>query len=343
MATSGTTGQTTIDVTTVVEHAFRRCGKLASTISGELLQSARENLFFLLSDLANRGLSLFCVQQAVIPLAAAQNPYLLPLGTVDLLQALYRTVTPLSLAPVEGGSTSALNTAGQQPAALQVMVTHTGAGPAAINAGDLVVEWSSNGTTWLPTGLNFNLWAGPLPVTGIAQLALDVTAWGLVSWLRVRSLNASLLVSGLAASTNPVEIAMAKLNRDEYLLLPDKTFTSPAGSKSLQYWFDKQVAPQVWLWPAVSQSGDLLSLWLQTQIQDVGLLSGQLAVPQRWLESIILLLACRVAVELPAQELPPQRLEYLEAKAQEHLAQAEDGENDGAPIRLQPTMRGYTQ
>ncbi len=80
MATSGTVGKTVIDVTTLVEHSFRRCGKMASTISGELQQSARENLFFVLTDLANRGLSLFCVKKTVLNVVADRTIFDLPVG-----------------------------------------------------------------------------------------------------------------------------------------------------------------------------------------------------------------------------------------------------------------------
>jgi hypothetical protein len=48
-------------------------------------------------------------------------------------------------------------------------------------------------------------------------------------------------------------------------------------------------------------------------------------------------------LELPAGEVPPGRLEYLDSKAEYHLNRAADGESDGAPIRLQPAIRGYTR
>ena len=160
---------------------------------------------------------------------------------------------------------------------------------------------------------------------------------------RVRDTSGTLPTVGtLTFSTAPYEIPMAKLSNDDYAALPNKTFSVPSGSKSLQFWFDKQISPRLWIWPASQDSTDQIVVWSQRQIQDVGALTNTLDVPQRWLESIILLLACRCAVELPAGELPQGRLEYLEAKSAEHLAQAEDGESDGAPIRLSPNIAGYT-
>ena len=90
-------------------------------------------------------------------------------------------------------------------------------------------------------------------------------------------------------------------------------------------------------------SSDQIVVWNQRQIQDVGSLSGLLEIPQRWQESIIFSLACRVALEIPPGELPPGRLEFLENKAEYHLNRAEDGESDGSPIKLAPNVRGYTR
>jgi hypothetical protein len=136
---------------------------------------------------------------------------------------------------------------------------------------------------------------------------------------------------------------MAKLNGDDYQNLPNKTLSVPSGSKSLQYWFDKQVSPRIVIWPASQGSTDQIVIWTQRHIQDVGALTNTLDIPQRWLESIILTLACRCALELPAGELAPGRYELLSAEAQIHLTQAEAGESDGAPIRIMPNIRGYSQ
>jgi hypothetical protein len=129
------------------------------------------------------------------------------------------------------------------------------------------------------------------------------------------------------------------MNKDDYFSLPNKTFQA---NKSLQYWFDKQIAPQIWLWP-VPNTADQIALQYHRQIEDAGSLNNLLEVPQRWYEYVVFGLACRVAVELPNGELPPGRLEYLEQKAEYHLQRAADGESDGAPIKLQPAIRGYTK
>ena len=54
MAYSNTIGQTVIQVQSLIDHGARRCGKLAEELTSEQQISARESLFFLLSNLANQ-------------------------------------------------------------------------------------------------------------------------------------------------------------------------------------------------------------------------------------------------------------------------------------------------
>lgn len=335
MATSGTVGQTAIDVTSVIEHAYRRCGKLASTISSELQLSARENLYFLLSDLANRGLSLWCVQKQVLGVSTGQVQFPLQVGTVDVMTALYRTKTDLTGDSLSGAGYQGLDLgAGNEAAVYNAAITFTTATNAA-----LVLESSTDGSAWVQQAM----FPGGVTVAANTWICTDAENAPVVRYWRVRDTSGALPAVGtLTFSTNPYEVPMSKLSNDEYAALPNKTFSVPTGSKSLQFWFDKQTTPRLWVWPSSQGNADQIVVWVQRHIQDVGALTNTLDVPQRWLESIILLLACRCAVELPTGELPPGRLEYLEQKSAEHLAQAEDGESDGSPIRLAPNIGAYT-
>ena len=90
MATSGTVGPTVINVQQLIDHGARRCGKLAEELTAEQQVSARESLFFLLSRLINIGIQYWAINKKVIGLQANKYIYDLPLGSVDVLNALYR-------------------------------------------------------------------------------------------------------------------------------------------------------------------------------------------------------------------------------------------------------------
>ena len=90
MATSGTVGQTVINVQKFIDHGARRCGKLAEELTSEQQIAAKESLFFLLSNLANRGIQYWAIDKIVIGLKPDQYIYTLPEGSIDVLNALYR-------------------------------------------------------------------------------------------------------------------------------------------------------------------------------------------------------------------------------------------------------------
>ena len=91
MATSGTIGQTSITTARLIEKAYRRCGLNPNTLTAETLDLARENLFLLIMSLSNRALNLWCVDMQIIPLVASQATYVLPPGTIDVLNLTLRT------------------------------------------------------------------------------------------------------------------------------------------------------------------------------------------------------------------------------------------------------------
>lgn len=330
MTTSGTIGATSIDVSTVIDHAFRRCGKLASTVSGELLLSARENLYFLLSDLANRGLSLWCVQKTPLACVPGKELYPLPNGTVDLLKVMHRTTTVIL-----GTFLSAFNYQGSDLSYARKVSEVSLVLAADATKQSFAVEYSADGLTWT----TFTTWVLTAKAGSLNYLDLDGAP--AAQFWRVRNPAGTLPnVTALAWHELPVELIVTVMNRDDYVNLPNR---HQKAARPVQYWFDKQITPQLFVWPLPQDELGQLVVWVQRHIQDPGALSGTLDIPQRWLESIIYTLATRVALEIPAGELPPGRLEFLEAKAAEHLSRAEDGENDGAPYRIQPNIRGYTR
>ena len=92
MAYSGTVGTTVINVQKMIDHACRRCGKLAEELTSEQILSARESLFFALSSLANLGINYWAINKKVYGLKADQYIYELPVGAVEVLNVLYRTM-----------------------------------------------------------------------------------------------------------------------------------------------------------------------------------------------------------------------------------------------------------
>jgi len=86
--TTGTTAFT-LDINTLVEEAFERCG--AELRSGYDLKTARRSLNLLTIEWANRGINLWTVEEGSIPMVEGTATYNLPVDTIDLLEQVIRT------------------------------------------------------------------------------------------------------------------------------------------------------------------------------------------------------------------------------------------------------------
>jgi len=327
--TSGTVGQTVLDVAELIEHAARRCGVSASVLTAEQLRSARINLFLILSNLATRGLSLWCVQKMTFGLTAGRAVYALPVGTIDTLKMLYRnpSVTYSAAGPAAGALSTTLAT----PAVVSSAV----ATPAVPGVYSFVLESSNDGVTWAivggPTTVNFY----DYPVGVDATTLREALFW------RIRDTSdPARNLSSATFFSNVNEFVVSKMSRDDYTALPNKAITS---QWPLQFWYDKQFyRPQVTFWP-VSARDASACVFIQRQIQDPGSYTNAVEVPQRWLDTVISLLAPRVFLELPKELVDPSRYQVLKDVAAETLRDAEDSETDGAPIRLSPNIGCYTR
>ena len=352
MAYSGTVGQTVINVQTLIDHAVRRCGKLAEEITSEQQLTARESLFFLLSALANKGINYWAISKKVFGLKADQYIYKLPVGSVDALNVLYRTMNrPIGDYSASSGIAANafdnnIDTICQQTAINGNISVNYGtnnpiyAGSIGILPGTsgsfhILLEYSTDGATW-----------STLEDTGVTTwvnnewLWYDIDPGQSVQYYRMRETGGNTLaVREFYIGNNSREIQMARLNRDDYTNLPNKNFTA---NQPYQFWFDRTIPqPTIYLWPTPSDPFIQMTVWYSRQIMDVGALTDELEVPQRWYEATIFMLAHRLSLELPA--VPDTRIAYLEKMANQFLYEAEEEERDKSPIYFAPNISVYTR
>tara|TARA_R110002126_G_scaffold10089_2_gene45421 strand:+ start:713 stop:1786 length:1074 start_codon:yes stop_codon:yes gene_type:complete len=357
MAYSGTVGTTVIDVQTLIDHGARRCGKLAEELTSEQQLSARESLYFLMSNLANRGIQYWAINKEVVGLTADKYIYELPLGSVDVLQALYRQMnrtTPNS----GGGYTSSAGgiVANAFDSNIDTICTQTSTNgnisvnygtsnpvyigsigylPGATGTMSIIYEYSADGITW-KTLVDL----GSIAVVDNQWIWTDIVAGQTVQYYRVRAYNATtLVVREVYFGNNSTEIPMARLNRDDYTNLPNKNFTA---NQPFQFWFDRTVPkPSIYLWPVPSDTFVQMTLWYSRQVMDVGALTNELEIPQRWYEAVVSMLSHRMAMELPGVQV--DRIGYLEKMADKFLFDAEQEERDKSPIYYAPNISVYTR
>ena len=352
MSTSGTVGQTVISVQKLIDHGARRAGKLAEELTVEQVTSAKDSLYYLLSNLANRGIQYWCIDKTVIGLIPEQYIYYLPVGTVDVLNSNYRTATQNTTGGYSTSGVSANAFDGQYTNICQ-LTTNTGnigisngsgqnvyigtVGILAAVSGSvtLVIQYSTDNTTWT-TAYS----PGAVTWTAGQWLYYDLDPSASVPYWRIsQTAGVNMGVYQVVFGSNTTEIPLARLNRDDYTNLPNKNFQN---NTPLQFWFDRNTPqPAMYLWPSPSTFAPQLVVWRHRQIQDVGSLSGELEIPQRWYLAIQNMLAHQMSMELPA--VSNDRITYCEQQAEKYWAMAEQEERDKSPIYFAPNISYYTR
>lgn len=329
MATSGTVGRTVIDVVTVVEHAARKCGVLPSVLTAENLESARNDLFMLLTGLATKGINLWCTKKQVVATRRGKAAYTLAVGTEDLNTALLRRGTAAL-------QTSLAAAAATYVATASVKIVSVIVQPAAAGAYSLVLEGSPDGAVWTSYGAS----TGTIAALG-ETLCFDAEPTAEQLQWRVReTVNLAATFTSVHFLSAATEVQVGKLSRGSYVTLPDKTVRG----LPLSFWYDKQAAaPVMHVWQVPDSDTYQFVLWFQRQIEDVGVFSNTIDIPQRWLEAVIYMLAERLVLELPKELVDPTRVELLMGLAAKYEKEAGDSETDGSPIILRPNLRRYTR
>lgn len=330
MAYSGAIGTTTFSARKVIDHAYRRCGFPAQSITSEMQDVALDCLHTQLSELANIKTPSWCIEQLVLPMYRAQPVVELPVGTVDVLNANYRSIQPLD--PLEADSlvvTSTSYTIGYLDAFTVATVGVKWAGAAVA----LTFAVSDDGATWTTVGTQTtSASAGSITWT-------DISAAQPYYFFRITS-TGTFNYASVTLGNMPNEIPLGLLNRDTYTNQSNKIFPGRPNS----YWFQRDLpVPVMNLWPAPNVAAETAQLivWRHRQIMDTTNLRQEVEVPQRWLEAVIAGLADKVALETPGVE--PARLATLPQRAAAALMVAFDGDNDGSPTFMQPMIGCYTK
>jgi len=361
--TSGSVATVQIDVATIIETAVRRCGLLPGSLTTESLNTAKTNLFLLMSALVNKGAPLWTVEKIVMGMNVNQFLLQLPVGTIDIRNALYRyNVLPsggTAYSSAGGIAANAFAYTGSGACTQtspngyisynfgsQIVIPTVGFLPNTTHTLNPVYEWSNDGVTWTSYA-TASLSGGMAGSYGSGSYLANQWYWQDINqpisaqYFRLRETSGGTLdIASLVFGQPAREITISRSNADDYQNLPYKNQTGGSG-RPLQYWFDRQIQPQMWMWPASQYAYNAMVIWARRQLQDVGTFTNVLEFPDRWLDAVISDLACRLAYEL--QGVNFNRIPLLEAKAKDAMQDAWQEERDKSPIYFSANISPYTR
>jgi hypothetical protein len=182
----------------------------------------------------------------------------------------------------------------------------------------LLSEWANRGV---------NLWKSELQQISLTQGVSTYT-------LPTRTVN--ILVGYISITTGGIttDRILNPISTFEYGALPQKQTQGPPTI----YWFNRQIAPQMTLWP-VPDNGGPYTMKLQTmvQVQDANLPAGETPdIPYRWYDCFTAGLAYRLARIYTPQLEQIRKADYNEAWG---FAASEDTED--VPVYIYPALGQY--
>ncbi len=351
MAYSGTTGQTTINVDQLISFAFRDSGKAAEEMTPELVDAGKQALFYNLQNLSNLGVNLWLLENQLYGAVNAQQQLVLPKTTIDVREANWVYIInsaasgylPTSNSQAANAfdlnlDTTATSTVGANWLGLAYSqsqpVFYVGWNSNGVQTYNLAYEVSNDGVTWTTIQ--------QFPTTTLTDrewVYFNIATTPNHVFYRLRETVATTFsVRQIVFSTSQQVIPLARLNRDDYWNLPNKQFPS---NRALQYWFDRTIEPSMYLWPVPNNDFQMFQLIVEKQMEDVGSLTNEIYVPDRWINSVQASLSHRLSLQIP--NVDQGRIQYLEGLAEKYFMQANNEERDKSPIYFQPNISYYTR
>lgn len=327
MATSGTIATTVIDTSAVCEHALRRCKVLPSAQTPELILIAKENLYMLMLNLGNRGLNLWAVEKAFIGLRHGQATYATPAGTLDVLNVIYSqpTLIPATFSAIAAGGKATITSAEAVRVGFSLSASFTGS---------LLIKSSTDNVSFTT-----QVTVDSATYAAGQDYWFDLPTATTAGYFTVESAAAPYpAVDNIKVVSVTYDLPCSAWNRDTYAVLNSKSRQS---RPSTNYFFEKKLSPTITLWPVPNNDDDHLMIYRHRQPQDVGSLTQQLEIPQRWLDGLIWLLAARLCFEVPSVDGNTAQL--VVQMADKQVFEAEQSETDGAPIYITPGIGCYSR
>tara|TARA_R100000322_G_scaffold170294_2_gene145057 strand:+ start:153 stop:821 length:669 start_codon:yes stop_codon:yes gene_type:complete len=128
------------------------------------------------------------------------------------------------------------------------------------------------------------------------------------------------------------DFSMSRISRDSYLSIPTKTTTG----RPTQYFLDRQITPNLKIWPAPENSTDVIRYDALTRIQDADTAVNTMEVPFRFYPCLTAGLAYYLAVKKV-----PDRVQMLKVIYEEEFARAMGEDRDRSSFTVTPEYQYF--
>tara|TARA_Y100001970_G_scaffold114136_1_gene142367 strand:+ start:134 stop:802 length:669 start_codon:yes stop_codon:yes gene_type:complete len=126
--------------------------------------------------------------------------------------------------------------------------------------------------------------------------------------------------------------SLERISRDTYLAIPNKATTG----RPTQFFLDRQITPNLKIWPLPENSTDVIYYDALTRIDDADDYTNTLDLPFRFYPCLAAGLAYYIAIKRA-----PDRIQLLKSVYEEEFQRAIAEDRDRASINITPELRDY--
>ncbi len=126
------------------------------------------------------------------------------------------------------------------------------------------------------------------------------------------------------------DYSLDRLSREEYLNIPTKT----TEGRPSQFFLDRQISPNLKIWPIPENSTDVLFYDALTRMDDADAFTNTMEIPFRFYPCLAAGLAYYIAIKRS-----PQRVQLLKAVYEEEMERAIQEDRDRASFTIEPAYQ----
>ena len=139
-------------------------------------------------------------------------------------------------------------------------------------------------------------------------------------------------ILSLVVRRSGTDFSMTRISRDSFLNLPNKTSTG----RPTQYFLDRQITPNLKLFPTPENSTDVIVYDALTRIQDADTAANTMEIPFRFFPCLTAGLAYYIAMKRA-----PDRIQLLKTVYEEEFERAMGEDRDRSAFSITPKLDYY--
>ena len=139
-------------------------------------------------------------------------------------------------------------------------------------------------------------------------------------------------VLSVVARRDGTDYSMARLSRDSFISIPDKT----TEGRPNQFFLDRQLTPNLKVWPVPENSTDVILYDALTRMDDADTFSNTLDMPFRFYPCLAAGLAYYISMKKA-----PNRVQLLKSVYEEEFDRTMSTDEDRASFKVSPNLRSY--